>query len=138
MSHPMFDSIISSNDVYLYSWQERDNTKTEFSVVKDDGEHGIKIIYFILDKGRLCSWVQVAGQGGEGGYLFEARSIFKNRDTLIRLGATTQVIDLEKAKPLEKPIGDTSFFYLVIDRRGQVQEKLFKEVKELHFDEQMQ
>src|SRR5829696_1502755 len=47
--HSMFDSIIGDPG-YLYSWQDRDTTKNEFTIINDDGELGLKIFYFILDK----------------------------------------------------------------------------------------
>jgi len=90
ISHPIFDTTLRSK-VYLYSWQDRDKTKNEFTVVKDDGELGLKIFYFILDKkGNLISWTQIGGKGSEGGYWFETWTTIKNNDTLINIGAITQ------------------------------------------------
>ena len=48
ISHPIFDTTLEDK-VYLYSWQDRDKSKIEFTVVHDEGELGLKIWYFILD-----------------------------------------------------------------------------------------
>jgi hypothetical protein len=34
VKHRLFDSLFSSNAVYLYSWQDRDKTKNEFTVIE--------------------------------------------------------------------------------------------------------
>src|SRR5690606_29223494 len=121
--------------VYLYSWQDRDKTKNEFTVVKDDGELGLKIFYFILDKkDNLISWTQIGGKGSEGGYWFETWTTIKNNDTLINIGAITQWYDFDKQMKMEKTKGDTTFSYLIIDSRGKVTESIFKEVKDLNFE----
>lgn len=134
----MFDSIIG-NTGYLYSWQDRDTTKNEFTIINDDGELGLKIFYFILDKkDSLLSWTQIGGKGSEGGYWFETRSKFISRDTLLNIGAITQWLDFDKQKKMEKTKGDTTFSYLTIDRNGKVTEKVFKEVKDLNFDNEQQ
>ncbi len=135
--HPLFDNFVSSEPVYLYSWQDRDKTKNEFTVIKDDGELGLKILYFILDKkDSLLSWTLIAGMGSEGGYWFETRSKFISPDTLLNIGATTQWLDFEKEQKMEKTKGDTTFSYLIIENSGRVTEKVFKEVKDLHFKNQ--
>ena len=132
--HPLFDSI-TGNQVYLYSWQERDKTKNEFTVINDDGELGLKVYYFILDKkDSLLSWTQIAGKGIEGGYSFETRSKFISNDTILNIGAITQLWDFDKQKRMEKTKGDTTFSYMTIDSEEKVTEKLFKEVKNLHFE----
>lgn len=133
ISHPIFDTTLEDK-VYLYSWQDRDKSKIEFTVVHDEGELGLKIWYFILDKdSNLISWTQVGGKGSEFGFTFETRSTFKNTDTLINIGSTTQWIDFAKLKKMEKTMGDTTFSYLIIDSRGKVTESIFKKVKELDF-----
>jgi hypothetical protein len=133
-SHPLFDQIVS-NPVYLYSWQKRDPTKNEFTIIKDDGELGLKIFYFILDKkDSLISSTQIAGRGGEGGYWFETRSKFLSRDTLLNIGAITQWYDHDGQQKMIKPKGDTTFSYFLIGRNGKVTEKVFKEVKDLNFE----
>ena len=130
----MFDSIIGAPG-YLYSWQDRDTTKNEFAIINDDGELGLKIFYFILDKkGSLLSWTQIGGKGSEGGYWFETRSKFISPDTLLNIGAITQWFDFDKDQKMEKTKGDTTFSYLTIDRNGKVTEKVFKEVKDLNFE----
>jgi len=132
--HSMFDSIIGDPG-YLYSWQDRDTTKNEFTIINDDGELGLKIFYFILDKeDSLLSWTQIGGKGSEGGYWFETRSKFISHDTLLNMGAITQWLDFDKKQKMERTKGDTTFSYLTIDGNGKVTEKVFKEVKDLHFE----
>lgn len=134
----MLDSVIGGPG-YLYSWLDRDTTKTEFTIIKDDGELGLKIFYFILDKGdSLLSWTQIGGKGSEGGYWFETRSEFISHDTLLNIGAITQWLDFDKKQKLEKTKGDTTFSYLTIDSNGKVTEKVFKEVKDLNFENEQQ
>jgi hypothetical protein len=134
MRHPMFDSIIGDPG-YLYSWQNRDTTKNEFTIINDDGELGLKIFYFILDKkDSLLSWTQIGGKGNESGYWFETRSKFISHDTLLNIGAITQWLDFDKEQKMERTKGDTTFSYLTIDSNGKVTEKVFKEVKDLHFE----
>lgn len=136
VSHPMFDSLFGSK-VYLYSWQNRSNTKNEFTVVKDDGELGLKIFYFILDKAdSLICWEQIAGKGAESLYWFETWTTIKNKDTLINIGAITQWYDLEKNIKMANTVGDSTFAYLIIDENGKITEHVFKEVKDLNFDNQ--
>ena len=133
LRHPMFDSIIGDPG-YLYSWQNRDATKNEFTIINDDGELGLKIFYFILDKkDSLLSWTQIGGRGSEGGYWFETRSKFITPDTLLNIGATTQWLDFDKKERMTKTKGDSTFSYLIIDKTGKVTEKLFREVKDLNF-----
>ncbi len=134
--HPMFDSIIGDPG-YLYSWQNRDATKNEFTIINDDGELSLKIFYFILDKkDSLLSWTQIGGRGSEGGYWFETRSKFITRDTLLNIGATTQWLDFDKKVRMTKTKGDSTFSYLIIDKAGKVTEKVFKEVRDLNFDKE--
>ncbi len=135
MKHPLFDSIFSSNPVYLYSWQDRDKTKNEFTVIDDDGELGLKIFYFILDKSdKPISVTQIGGKGSEAFYWFETRSQFISKDTILNIGAITKFYDNIKRQMMEKTIGDSTFSYLIFDSTGKVTEKVFKEVKDLHFE----
>ena len=123
-----------SNKVYLYSWQNRDSSKNEFTVIKDDGELGLKVIYFILDKkDSLLSSTQVASKGNEGGYWFETRSRFMSKDTILNIWSITQWYDFEGEHSMEKTKGDSTFSYRVIGNSGKVSEKVFKEVKDLNF-----
>jgi hypothetical protein len=96
---------------------------------------GLKIFYFILDKkDSLLSWTQIGGKGSEGGYWFETRSKFISHDTLLNIGAITQWYDFDKEQKMERTKGDTTFSYLTIDLNGKVTEKVFKEVKDLNFE----
>jgi hypothetical protein len=47
---------------------------------------------------------------------------------MLNIGSTTQLLGLKIPK------GDTTFSYLVIDTSGKITEKIFKEVKDLHFE----
>ena len=82
----------------------------------------------------MISWTQIGGMGFEGGYSFETRSKFINRDTILNIGAITQLWDFENNRRMEITKGDTTFSYLTIDKKGKVTEKVFKEVKDLNFD----
>lgn len=120
--------------VYLYSWQERDITKNEFTVIIDKGEHSLSIIYFILDKNdNLLSRTQIAGKGSEGDYWFETRSRFINKDIILNIGAITQWFDYEKRQEMEKTKGDSTFSHFYIDSLGIITEKEIKKVVELNF-----
>jgi hypothetical protein len=133
ISHPLFDSIINA-PAYLYSWQDRDTTKNEFTIIQDEGELGLRINYIILDKmDNLLSWTQIGGVGNEGGYCFETRSKFISQDTLLKIRSVTEWPYFDKNKKVEKMKGDTTFSYLEIDENGKVAEKVFKVVKNLHF-----
>lgn len=134
LKHPMFDSIIGAPG-YLYSWQDRDTTKNEFTIINDDGELGLKIFYFILDrKDSLLSWAQIAGKGSEGGYWFETKSKFISQDSLLNIGAITQWLDFDNNQQLTSTKGDSTFSFFIFDKTGKVTEKVFKEVLELNFD----
>jgi hypothetical protein len=132
--HPLFDSLLGDK-VYLYSWQDRDKSKNEFTVVKDDGELGLKIFYFILDnEDNLISWKQIAGKGSEGIYWFETRTTIRNHDTLINIGAITQWYDPDKQMKMKNTKGDSTFSYLVIDSKGKITESIFREVKDINLE----
>ena len=131
-NHRLFDKI-TGDPAYLYSWQERDKDKNEFTIINDDGERGLKIFYVILDKkDSLISSSQIAGMGGEGGYLFETRSEFINKDTLLNIGSITLMHDGEGLMKIPK--GDTTFSYMIIDKKGQITKTKFKEVKDLQYN----
>jgi len=130
--HPLFKSI-ASDTCYLYSWQERDTSKNEFVILKDAGERGVQLIYYILDKkDNLLSRTKVAGRGGEGEYFFETQSKFKSRDTLSKFAAQTQWYNADSSRKMTPTKGDSSFSYLAVDKNGTVMETVFKEVQELH------
>jgi hypothetical protein len=135
-SDSLFEDL-HSNHVYLYSWQERDKTKNEFTVIKDAGELGLKIFYFIVDKNdSLLSWTQIASRGGEAGVSFETSSRFISRDTMLNIGAITQAYDFKRQQNMDKPKGDSTFSHYVIDKNGKITERVFKEIKELGFEEE--
>lgn len=132
--HKSLDSIFPSEKVYLYSWQDSDSTKNEFTVVKDRGELGLKIYYLIMDKeDKLISVTDIAGTAREAYHLFETTSKFISRDTILQVRTVTQWIDPDKQERLSKTKADSIFLYLIIDSSGGVIEKVFKEVKQLDF-----
>ena len=132
--HQPIDSLFESKKVYLYSWQDRDSSKNEFTVVKDDGELGLDIFYLILDKkDKLISIIDLAGKGMEGGYIFETKSKFINKDSIFQIQSITHSLDLEKGEKMNKQIGDSTFLYLIINNKGIVTEKKLKEVKALNY-----
>ena len=95
----------------------------------------LKIFYFILDKtGNPISVKQVAGKGSEAIYWFETISRFISKDSILNIVAVTKFYDTEKKQKMVKPIGDSTFAYLIIDNSGKLTERVFKEVNDLHFE----
>ena len=132
--HRSIDTIFSSRKVYLYSWQERDSSKIEFTVVDDKDEQGISISYLIFEKnGRLMSVTKLAGKGIEAHAIYEIRSRIINRDSIFQIQSITETYDFENDKKGDKPIGDSTFLSLTIDANGMVTERTLKEVKELNY-----
>jgi len=132
--HKSIDTITSTKDVYFYSWQERDSTLNEFTVVHDQGELGLEVYYVITDKNdKLISVTDFAGKGMEAGYTYELRSKFVGRDSVVQVQSVTQMLDIEHRKEADKPLGDSTFSYLIIDRNGHVKQKIFREMKELNY-----
>jgi hypothetical protein len=119
IKNKMLDTTISSGDKYLYSWQDRDSSKNEFTVILDDGELGLKIFYIILDRqDNFLSSTQIAGKGSEGGYWFGTTSTFLSADTLLNIGAITKWYDEKTNAPLRQTKGDTTFAKMYIDKYG--------------------
>lgn len=55
------------DSVYLYSWQERDPSKNEFTVIGLEGKYGPALFYVIMDKkDSLISSFRMAGTDDEG------------------------------------------------------------------------
>lgn len=132
MRHKSIDSLFASQKIYLYSWQNRDSTKDEFTVVEDNGELGLSIYYLIFEKnGKLVSVLNLAGAGDEGGYIFERKSKFISKDTILHISAITQW--LRPDGKLKKTIGDSTFSYLIIDDKSKVTTQVLKKVKELNY-----
>lgn len=135
----VIDSVVGFRTSYLYSLQESDRGLRAFTIFVDDGEHGSRIIYFIVDgKDSLRSVTQVANKSGEGGILFETRSRFMGKDTLYKTSAATMQWDLSETEPwlhrLNKSKGDSTFFHLIVLNDGQVIEKQVAEKKELNLE----
>ena len=135
-NHALFGKTVD-NKVYLYSWQNRFRKYNEFTVIRDYGEHGLQIYYCILDKkDSLISSTHIAGSAGEGGLLYEARSKFLSKDSLLNITSVTMKLNSEMN--LKKPIGDYTFSYLLIVKRGKIKQKKFRQVDELHYDKVME
>lgn len=133
MRHPLFDSLFHG-PAYLYSWQDRDETKTEFTVIKNAGELGLKMFYFILDKNdNPLSVTQVANVGFEGGYMFETNSKWISSDTMLNIGTTTELFSSGPNNRDSILKGDTTYSYFIVGENGKVTKKKFKEIKTLDF-----
>jgi hypothetical protein len=133
-THKSLDSIFPSEKIYLYSWQDRDSTKNEFTVVKDRGELGLKIFYLIMSKDdKLISVTDIAGAGSEAYIIFETRSKFISKDSILQIRTITQWLDPDTQKKMDRTKSDSTFSYLIIDSSGKVTENMFKEVKGLNF-----
>lgn len=119
IKNKMLDTAVSSGDKHLYSWQDRDVNKNEFTVILDDGELGLKIFYIILDKqDNFLSSTQIAGKGSEGGYWFGTTTKFLNADTLLNIGAITKWYDETTNAAMKQTKGDTTFTKMYIDKNG--------------------
>ncbi len=104
IKNKQIDSAISYGTHYLYSWQQRDSAFIEFTTIIDDGEHGLRIVYFVFDKkDSMLSTTQVANKGGEGGIIYETLSQFKSKDTLFHIrSASTKTYPLAKKQPFKR------------------------------------
>lgn len=121
---------------YLYSWQHRDSSTNEFTIIEDLDEHGIAIQYLIMDKkDSLLSITPIASFGSEAGIRGEVRSKFISNDTVLNIRSITCFYNQKRPhNKLDRPIGDSTFSYFIIHRDGKIVEKIFKDVKELHYD----
>jgi|SRR6218665_680325 len=127
------DTISSKENVYLYSWQNSDSPRNEFTVVREWGELNWKIYYVIMDKNdKLISTIGLASMGKEADLTFEIRSRFVSRDSIYQTRAVTKTYDLENRKKMDKPVGDTTFSYFVINKDGTITERVIREVKALN------
>jgi len=120
------DSAFLHNDLYLYSWQQRNSTFTEYTVLSDNGDPGLSIHYLIFDKkGKLVSNAKVAGLGKDaGGPQYETRSYFKGLDTLVLTRAETMLVDYKTLEPLKHSKGDTAIYNMIIGKDGAIKEFL--------------
>gem|GEM_PF-1460491 len=130
-NHPTIKRMLAGR-VYLYSWQTRDSTTKEFTVIEDNGETGMTIYYFILDKSdNIISHQRLAGIGREGTYLFETSTKIYNKDTMLGQSSTTEWWDLSQNQKLEPTKGDTLFFYSIINSDNHFVEVNYLETKTL-------
>ncbi len=123
IKNSLLDSVISRENIYLYSWQERDTSKNEFTVLLDDGELGLKLFYLVFTKhDSLLSYTQLSGSGGEAGTRYETRSHFLSKDTLFQVGTITQFYN--HAGPGPQMASDSTFSRLYFDKSGKVIEEI--------------
>ncbi|MDQ3683366.1 MAG: hypothetical protein M3352_09885 [Bacteroidota bacterium] len=138
IKNKQIDSAISYGTHYLYSWQQRDSAFIEFTTIIDDGEHGLRIVYFVFDKkDSMLSTTQVANKGGEGGIIYETLSQFKSKDTLFHIRSASTWLNLTNPTPWPKNShskGDSTFHYIIFQEDGRTFEKKFAEKKELNLD----
>lgn len=119
ITHPLFEKI-NAKDVFLYSWQERDVTKNEFTVIKDNGEYGLSTYYFVLDKkDSLVSFEEIAGKENEGNYWFEKSANFSGKDTIFTFRSLAQGYDIETQKEFAPYPGPRT--YIVFMQNGEMQ-----------------
>ena len=125
-------SSISRNEpgiAYLFSWQNRTDSNIAFTVIRDEGEHGLHMSYLVLNKrDSLISSSQVAGLGFEGGFRYETRSRVLSADSILRIGAIS-AYSTSNSGP-----GDSTFTYLHIRKNGTVSETKFSETIRLNYD----
>jgi hypothetical protein len=70
------------DSVYLYSWQECNSSKVEFTVVGIEGKYGPSIFYVIFNKkDSLLTSKRIAGSNDEGDTWQNFGSIFISKDT---------------------------------------------------------
>ncbi len=120
-NNSFLDSIAGNMPTYFYSWQEQDTLTNEFTIVSKPGERGTAIFYLIFNKkDNLLSATQIAGSGGEGGYLYETRSKFITKDTLESISAVTDFYDYDIGINTKKTKGDSTFFYLTVLKDGKI------------------
>lgn len=118
-NHAIFDTLVPDG-VYLYSWQERDPTKNEFTVVSDDGRYGWRLFYVILDKNdKLISAERIAEKQIEGNLWFVKKAWFASKDTIRTLRSLAEGYDI-KTRLSFAPNPAYSEYY-VFEKNGKLQ-----------------
>lgn len=131
ISNRLLDSSKSDqwNKIYLYSWQQRDSSFTEFTTIIKEEDRGVRIMYYVFDKkDSLISATPVAWINVEQ-YKFDTWSRFKSKNILV----STRTMTLPTKS--EKTIADTSIVEIVFNKNGSVSEKKIYEKKELKLDD---
>ena len=138
LRNKVVDSVVSNEAAYLYSWQNTPAGFTAFTALVDQSDHGLRILYFVFDDSdRLHSVTHVANYGREAGMIYETRSTFIGRDTLLKISAASTKLDLTKPTPwpeLSKSKGDSVFSHVVFQKDGRAVEKQVSEKKELNLE----
>jgi hypothetical protein len=118
----ILDSILLTQQYYLYSWQQHDPSFTAFTVLKEGLGEALEMHYLIFNKSNhLVSDLLVANHGGEpGGHQYETKSYLKSKDTIISIKTRTFFVDQKTLEPLTQPVGDTVLFKQIIGNSGVV------------------
>ena len=131
ISCKLFDSTMSDQwcKTYLYSWQERDSSFIEFTVIMQQEDRGVQIVYYVFNhKDSLISATPVAS-GNVSDLEFKMWSAFTSADTL----RSTSSVTSHERNGMTK--GDTSVFEIIFDEYGKTTEKTISEKKELKLDD---
>jgi hypothetical protein len=105
--------------VYLYSWQDRDPTKNEFTVIGNEGKYGLSVFYLIFNKkDSLISSTRIAGANDQGDYWINFRSVFFSKDSLYVINTYTKN-PYSDVFPKDKPQTSDSTLH-VIEKDGNI------------------
>lgn len=130
IKHISLDSIFPGEAVYLYSWQNSDSLKNEFTLIKDRGELGLKIFYVIMTKNdKLLSVTDMASSNREVYDLFETKSKLHSKDTILQVRKVTRWLDPETQKRFDLPKSDSSVLIYIIGSNGKVTEEHIKKTQ---------
>lgn len=125
------DSLLNEQETYLYSWQERDTSFIEFTILTWDEYRGMGLYYLVADKeDHIISTLRIAGANGEGGSKYEGYGSFISRDTLLQTSAITSFLDLKTMKNFDRPKGDTTIWKIFFTKEGQMISDKVSEKKE--------
>jgi hypothetical protein len=85
------------DSVYLYSWQERDPTKSEFTAIGIEGKYGRSLFYLVFDnKDSLISSTKIAGTDDDGDSWSTFGTTFFSKDSFYMTTNGTTLHAIEK------------------------------------------
>jgi hypothetical protein len=122
VKYSILKNTLGKGKYYLYSWQNEDSIKDEFTIIHDETlyELGFSVYYFVTNKkGEIISHTIVAGKASEGGKLYEVYTKVINSNTLLRTEAITEKNSTESLKK-NRLLGDTSFSKIIVNRNGEI------------------
>jgi hypothetical protein len=128
------DSVVLGelDNVYLYSWQERDSQFVEFTVVLQIEDHGVKIVYYRLNQNdSILAATKVAHRGGDAEHIGYIYSQFTSPDTLITTATLRRIYDISKRQRVSNLPGDTSVIQSVFNPDGSISEKVVTKIRYL-------